>query len=198
MTTLNLAIGATGNDGKGDSSGGFSTSAVGIGNIFGTTDHAFFRYTNVTIAAGSTIDAALLTWTASATDNGTTFASLVQAEDADSPAAPTTKADLYGRVHTTASVAYAGNGGTGWTANSTYSPADIKAVVQEVIDRAGWASGNAVQILWDDNGSDNFAFRGPTDYGTDSAKATKLDIDYTAGAPPSNLRRYSLPTTGVG
>ena len=35
-----------------------------------------------------------------------------------------------------------------WVANTSYTSPELKTVVQEIVDLAGWTSGNAIQIEW--------------------------------------------------
>jgi len=54
--------------------------------------------------------------------------------------------------------AYSLTTGVDWTKSSGFTEPmaapDLAASFQEIVDRAGWASGNAIVALWKDNGSD--------------------------------------------
>lgn len=74
-----------------------------------------------------------------------------RAEDIDnSPAFTTGANDFSGRTKTTAEVLDAP---AAWTDEEYNDGPDISAVLQEVIDRAGWAPGNALSIFVEDNSS---------------------------------------------
>ena len=67
----------------------------------------------------------------------------IHAEDADTPVDFAADADTINRVRTTASVAWIADSlGTGFK-----SSPDIKTVIQEIVNRGSWASGNAIMIL---------------------------------------------------
>jgi len=135
------------------------------------------RFTNITIPPGSTIGTPTTYSVYVYTSSNDSPDLDALADDADDSAQPTTTAnDLSNRVLTTAKVTWtATNIGTGWK-----SPGDVAAVIQEIIDRPGWASGNAITILLDARTTSNdFRFRC---YENDPLLAAKLDITYT---PPA-------------
>ncbi len=106
-----------------------------------------WRFQNITIPQGATIGSAKITWTSSRNSSGTVVGS-IQAEDADNPATFTAGgaggvSDFNTRLAnlTTASVSYS-QGAV--SADTTYDTPDIKDIVQEIVDRGSWASGNSM------------------------------------------------------
>lgn len=182
MTELNIKIAAEADDGFSDSGGSFFATAGYV--IWGKGDtnnyDGFMRFLNVTIPPGSTIISAILRGIAAHSIGVTVVRSNIACEDADDPAAPTTRADMEGRARTSAFTVW--DNITAWTLNTTYDTPTFAAAVQEVIDRAGWASGNALQVFIDDDGSNTNARRTYWDYGGDVAKVVELRITYTAPA----------------
>ena len=107
-----------------------------------------FRFTNVTIPKGSVVSAASIhikTTTSGVTRDTTNLD--IQACDEDNSAQITTFSDFGSRARTTADVAWAQN----FADTTEYTSPDITTVIQEIIDRAGWASGNALQIIISDH-----------------------------------------------
>ena len=101
----------------------------------------------------------------------------IYAEDVDDAVDFTTNADVVNRIRTTASAAWVATGiGIGFRT----SP-DFASVVQEVINRASWASGNDMMIITVGKSDLDLAFRTRT-FENASADAAKLHIEYTAGA----------------
>ena len=98
----------------------------------------------VNLPQGLQIISATVYWTASRSRSDG-CATKIGCEDADNPSAPTSKADISGRVLTssyiTASLA-------AYTAGVEYSY-DVTGAVQEVLNRAGWAYGNTLAVLCD-------------------------------------------------
>jgi type IV pilus assembly protein PilY1 len=138
------------------------------------------RFTNITIPKGSNITAAYLTIRADASRSGTTVYSKVRGEDADNPAQFSDITDYWDRPRSSAEVNW--DGIPEWTLDSEYNSPDIKTVIQEIIDRAGWVSGNDLVIFWDDHDdrSDHASGCSRRGYSYDgsSAKAPKLHIEY--------------------
>lgn len=115
---------------------------------------SFVRFDNIVAAQGATIQSAYLKLNKraySGTTNNHDF--YVAAIDDDDKAALTTASQLNHSNFTTAEVAWGintdtGNGTIRSAANGTIlkSP-DIKTVIQEIVDRSGWSSGNAIVLM---------------------------------------------------
>jgi hypothetical protein len=174
MATISLQVAAGNDDAREVAGTMYLNEATGIvmpASSPGTW--AATRFTGVTVPPGSIIDVATYQLDVYTTSNDSPDVNVL-ADDADNSAQPTAAANnLSGRTPTTAAVIWTANNiGTGWK-----SPADLSAVIQEIIDRAGWASGNAITILLDARSVNNdFRFRS-YEYG--AANAAKLDITYT-------------------
>ena len=199
MTVLNLQVNASANDAYQDSGGTadiVATSAnYGTGTAASSPDRAVgLRFTNVTIPQGATINSATLTQK----KNGTEW-SLVEftwrGQAADNAAAFSAGEDLTARTQTTASVACSENSNhADATFYSLPAGADLKTIVQEIVDRAGWASGNALVMLAIGDSTNSFASDAYWQYDNAAADAAKLDIDYTAAAGGSK----QMTLLGVG
>jgi len=149
----------------------------------GVTSHSnaalrkFFlaRFPGITVAAGSTIDAAYIELKQGG--SGDDMHGDIVANDVDDAANLTDEADVVSRVRTTATVAWnADNVGT----DAVIQSPEIKTVVQEVIDRAGWASGQALAIIIDGHTSPTAVFRIRT-FDQAAGTAPLLHIEYTEG-----------------
>ncbi len=154
--------------------------ADGVDNQAGTG----MRFTNITIPQGSTIDQAYLTFRCAYALTGVTVRTRISAEDVDD--APTFAADKAAfdtrwAARTTARVDWDGIGA--WTLDSDYDSPEIKTVIQEIVDRANWASGNDTVIFWEDfedrsshvSGARRLAYS----YDGSSTYAPKLIITYS-------------------
>jgi hypothetical protein len=141
------------------------------GNWFG------FRFQTVAIPAGATIDSAVLQLYLpdSAHDNVHVD---IYGEDVDDAAAFTTGSNnISGRTLTTAKVDWDTNnaGAAGWVD----SP-DITSIIQEIVDRPGWASGQDMALILDCVTSIDLTVRF-WDY-TGNAHGAKLLVNYTEAA----------------
>jgi len=196
MPTLNLQVGASGDDAYQDSGGTadttYSAPNIGTGAAASSPDRAFgLRFTGVTIPPGATIDSASLTMLKS----GAQWSNVEftwRGHDADNAGAFTGGEDLTARALTTASVSVSENSNhADATWYSLPAGADLKAIVQEIVDRAGWSSGNAIVILGIGDSTNSFASNTYHMYDSAAANAAKLDITYTVTVGPAITVDYS-------
>jgi hypothetical protein len=175
MTTLNLQVSASLDDSREETDGTVAPTSTSV-RINGSDKWGGFRFTNVTVSPGSTINTATFQYYIESTAEDDVN-HIVYCEDADSSAQFTTSSyDITNRARTTASVYEVQlAAGAGWR-----SAPDIADLVQEVIDRVGWASGNALSVLVKGNYNAS-PYLYIESYDGASAQAAKLDIDYTAG-----------------
>lgn len=189
---------ASGTGVKGTSSQSFSISSSGddlnqdSNNSYGPTSKTVWlgtgqsatnswtglRFTNVTIPKGVTITSAKLhvyspsdQWinmgmslTADASGNSVPFG------EGSSPST---------RSRTNASVNHSSN--TKWAANTSYDLDEIKTVIQEVVNRADWQSGNALSLILKGNGP-VVGRKFVTSFDGDPSNAPKLIVTYDTGS----------------
>jgi hypothetical protein len=137
------------------------------------------RFPGVNIPQGATISSAVLTFTAETNTSNDTVNLLCYCNDVDNAVAPTTRAQGLALALTEANVAW--NSVPHWTDNSTYNTPELAAAVQEVINRTGWVSGNALMFVIKNNGGATNAPRYFHSHNTgESAKYTKLVITYSS------------------
>jgi len=74
-----------------------------------------------------------------------------------------------------------------WIGDTTYNSPEIKTVIQEIVDRGGWSSGNDMVIFWDDHADrSTHTVAGGRDaysWDSDSDKAPLLHIEYSTPQP---------------
>lgn len=181
MTTLDIAI-ANGND---DAFRSQDDTVGGLGNAFCRADSnaaigsrftTGLRFQNVTIPPGSTIDAAYVTveGVSTAVDDPNVN---IHCEASDNALDFATGSAASLRSLTTAFTQWTATGiGTG----RTNSPS-IVAAIQEVINRAGWASGNALMVLMVGR-SDAASQLRVDSYELAPEQAAAVHIEYTAPA----------------
>lgn len=203
MTTLNLTTSANGSDvharsgandaGKRPGMGIITDDAVLSPGSHGTGDEysGAVRFTGVTIANAATINSASFSMRAnstySASPNVIQLIVCCQAADNAGALATSGSTDLDGatRPGTTADSSWVVTSVTGGTRYSV----DITTAVQEVVNRAGWASGNAIVVLIDTHANTTLGEWQDFDaFNTgSSANGPKLDIDYTVGGAAASL-----------
>ena len=152
---------------------------------------AGFRFQTVAVPNAATIITAYLTITAKFSTAGTVCNTKIRGEDTDDAAAFSTEANYQGRHEvwtpgacTTAVVSW--NAIDAWTAETEYNSPEIKTIIQEIVDRGGWATGQDMVLFWDDHDDltdHNWdAWRCGYDYDQTAAKAAKLYIEYEVAA----------------
>ena len=154
---------------------------AGAGNIYNHKFGSGIRFIDVTIPQGATILTAYLTLTAQSDGSGTGCRTRISAEDVDSAVLfPATKEEFDARYasHTTAVVDW--DDIPDWTLDTEYNSPEIKTVIQEIVDREGWESGNKIALFWEDfdDRSDALIPRKAYSYDNNPAKAPKLHIEY--------------------
>jgi hypothetical protein len=146
---LELRVATGPDDAEEASSGAVALSSTDLELVRESTDQTVgVRYVGVAIPQGATIMSAYLQFKADETSSEATALTL-HGEDSDSAPAFTTATDnLSSRPRTLASVAWSPSPwlGVGEAAAPQRTP-DIAAIVQEIVSRPGWSSGNALAIL---------------------------------------------------
>ena len=133
----------------------------------------FIRCPNITIPQGSTITEAYVKFTAYSSLSSTVVNVNVYFNDVDDAIAPTSSSEG-NALFLTSPITW--NGVEAWTDGVQYDTPNLVSILQSVINRAGWSSGNALQVVIKDNGSSG-------DYKYRSAST----IDYLSGAEKAEL-----------
>jgi len=137
-----------------------------------------FRFTTVPIPQGVTIDSADLSVCAGWGTVGIPLTK-VRGEAADNPVTFSTYADFISRARTTAGLDW---DFSDWPADVWETSPDLKSVVQEITNRSGWASNNALVLFWgDDQGSgyQGSNYQAVKTYDLETTTAAKFNCSYT-------------------
>jgi hypothetical protein len=105
---------------------------------------SFTRFQNVTIPQGTAIDSAVLVIYAHEDESAEALVTILAEDNDDSPMFSETEA-LTDRTMTETSVAW--NITEDWTMWEQYHSPNLAPVIQEVIDRPGWQSGNSLTLF---------------------------------------------------
>jgi len=137
------------------------------------------RWTGLAIPPGATITTAWIQFSSTVAASGSTSLTL-HAQAADNATTFTTGSrNISSRALTSASTAWSP---AAWNANETATAErtpDLKALVQEVVNRSAWASGNALAVIVTGSGS-----RTAGSFDGNAAQAALLHVEYSAAAPP--------------
>jgi hypothetical protein len=127
-----------------------------LGEFFGNSYNAAYRFTNITIPQGSAISSAWIQFMSSSARTGSDCDLKIRAHDHDNSSQITSASDFDARVAAATSSQVNWNNIPSWSfgekSEDTKSP-DLSGPVGDVITlRSGWASGNAINILVENNG----------------------------------------------
>ncbi len=192
MATIDVQVGVSADDGytQVESSAFDNTNLTSYTGKYdsATTYNSFYRFTGITIAIGSTVNGAYLSFYESATaaSVGTPLTKIYADDQNGNVAAPTTAADYNGRTVTTAAVDEDGNP-TDVQWNNT---ASIVSIIQELVTSYDYSNG-AILILHKDDGSAANNYRRSRTWDSTASPThtwgAKLHIEYTpaGGGVPS-------------
>lgn len=152
-------------------------AVIRSGTSTANRSRAGILFENVTIPQGSTINSAIFR-VSSQGGTGDFANTVVRAEDIDDAPNFTTNADLTSRTLTSAASASATQ--TNLSSTAYYNFPSIAAVIQEVVNRAGWTSGNSLLIVAV-GGTNGTNLGCQIDRGADSFEP-RIEIDYTEPA----------------
>lgn len=178
MATLQVKVTDTADDGYEIPTVGFTTSQIGAGTTSGFVQYAFFRFLNVTVPQGAVASEATLTLNITGV-TGTPDTTLygVDVDDAAAFADPGNLPSAATRTTASADPDPAGAGSKVIT---------VTDIVQEILDRAGWASGNDMAFVAADNLGAGEHYWTAEDYEDAGTAEATLDITYTVPATGRN------------
>ncbi len=171
-----------------------------INNLSGNTlelniDHIGLRFTNIAIPQGVTINNAYMTFIAKAT--GTAPISTIYGEAIDnSTTFNSTAGSVKNIPKTNASISWTS---PTWAINTIIDTPSINNIVQEIINRSGWQSGNAMTFIIPGTGISGTEgiYSYDSSIASGGGKAPKLHIEFSSQitppdtispAPPSGLQ----------
>ena len=196
MPTIEIRIASSGDDTFRTTAGaGFSSvttiNAVGK-NAIPDTQGSSFRFTNLHIPLDAVITEAYITFTCNNANAQNTVKSDIYGNDVDNAVAPTSAAEFDALSKTTELTVW--DSIAAWSVDVEYDSPSLVDVISEIILRAGWAPGNAMQFMWLDGGSDASARRRAYSWDDDPAKAPLLHIVYSEADVMATTTLLNLDT----
>lgn len=143
-----------------------------------------FRFQAIGIPQGATITSAYFEGEAFSYIGAYT-AIIVMGQDADDTITFSNAADYTGRARTTATVGWTP---TTWVTDTRYNSSDIKTIIQEIVDRGGWVSGNDMVIFtthelgWGGSSTRILMYA----YDQDNSKPATLYIEWASYSDPDS------------
>lgn len=198
-TTITSRIGSGGDDvyhsfNPSTNSHGFNFTAndvpVGLFSPTETGLGAALRFAGLAIPQGATVTAAKLTVVSSSTDSDAGVKSRIRARLADNATMTANDAEFHNAaLWGTTAVNWDDMGA--WGNGAAFDSPDLASVLNEIVARPGWASGNAVVLRWDDldlrTAQAGMAVRRGRSYNNSAAEAPLLTVSYVpVGSLPTN------------
>lgn len=177
-TTISIRI-ATGNDDAEERNppGGTisrSSTDLELNSDGGTDQEVGMRFQNVTVPAGAIVSNAYVEFTTDETNAGATSVTFYGEDTDDADGFSADAGDITNRQKTAASVDW--NNIPAWNiVDETHQTPDLSTIIQEIIDRDGWSSGNDMVIISDGTGE-----RTAESFNGSAAEAPLLVITYQA------------------
>lgn len=152
------------------------------------------RFTDVNIPQGATITQAYIEFETDAISQADTSLTFFAHADDNAPPFTTVAHNLTSRTKSAANVTW-NNIPTWATVNETHQSPDLSTLVQEIVNRSGWAAGNSLAFIIAGTGT-----REAESYDGEPAAAPLLHIAYQTGpvpptATPTNAVATSTATT---
>jgi hypothetical protein len=156
------------------------------------------RFTNVTIPQGASIVSAYIQFSNKGDKTPVLGTAVIRGEAANNSATFTTNNfDISTRTLTTDSVSWPGSTSTTWgtttggTAGPDQKTPDIKTLIQAIVSRPGWVSGNALSLVLNGEG-----VRNAYSYDGSASGAAQLIVEYSATPlSPNSMPITSYPVT---
>lgn len=137
------------NDSYLDSSGFNLRGSCIVGNWTGASTNGALRFINLVIPQGSSISSAYLLYKYSGVGGSGTWKFIAYGIDEDNTA--DFSSYPFGRTRTSALNTY----NEGQPTSGGTKTMDVKSILEEIVGRGGWSSGNAVGFIFDNDGSDS-------------------------------------------
>lgn len=190
MATWSGQVASSGDDARnvnGDGTFNSTGATFHLGQNAGVDYWCGWRWNNVAVAQGATVTSATLDLYSAGVGTGSSASVIFYGNDVDDAAAfaNNTANKPEGKTRTTATTSKTFTP-SAWTATGFgIDLVDVTTIVQEILDRGGWVSGNDMIIVGHNNGSANNNYIGHSTYDSNSTRGATLTINYTAGSPPT-------------
>ncbi len=153
-----------------------------------------WRWNSVAVPQGATILSATLNLYANTSNLGTTAKTIFYGVSQDNVTgfADLTADKPEGKTRTTASVTKDFTVANWGTTGFDKELVDVTTLVQEIVNRGGWVSGNSMALVGHDNGSTVDNYIGNGTYDSAASRGAKLSITYQTGSAPTKLQPQYL------
>ncbi len=175
-------VNASSNDAEEAISGGsmdLTSSDLELGADGSTLQYAAMRFNNIAIPQGASILNAYVEFEVDETGSDPTSVLIKGQATDNAPAFTAANGNISSRARTNAQVAW--NNIPPWTTlNAKWQTPNLAPIIQEIVSRSGWASGNSIAIILSGSGR-----RTAEAYDGEIPAAPRLVIQYATGDTPT-------------
>jgi hypothetical protein len=177
--TVEVRVAASADDAEERASGRVKRTSTDLELVFDESDQTVgMRWTGIHVPQHATIVNAYVQFQVDETNSGATSLTIYGEATSNAPAFTSTSGDITARPRTGAAVAWSP---PPWTTVGAFEQTpNIAAILQEIVDQAGWASGNAMVIIVDGTGE-----RVAESFDGMPSAAPLLHIEYAAVLSPN-------------
>ena len=178
-TILNRVVNSNDGDAEEADGGGMALNNTRI--ELGQMRYVGVRFANLTIPQGANVTEAYVQFRAADSNTENTDLTIYGEDTDDASTFGAGDSDISNRQQTTASVTW--NNVPNWTLNQSYSTPGIVPIIQEIVNRPSWSSGNAMALLLRStnlNGKRIFVAHDDV-----PANSALLHVAYGSGSTPS-------------
>jgi hypothetical protein len=160
-------------------SNSYATNALYLADI-STPAESGFRFLGLNTPKSATIVSAHISCTSGGDYTADNANVRIKAEESATPATFSDYANFAGRTRSNALVDWTIPHWTSyWSTLAWFDSPEIKAVIQEIVNLAGWGVGQNITLFIANNGSTASAARSTIDYGTYAPAAAKLTVTWS-------------------
>ncbi|MFC1600595.1 RHS repeat domain-containing protein, partial [Patescibacteria group bacterium] len=192
IETLEVRVNASSDDAEESSSGSVGLTSSDLELVQESTNQTVgVRFNSINIPQGAIIQSAYVQFAVDETRNEDPINLTIHGDDSDNASTFSTSTNnITNRSKTSSSVSWSP---PSWTtlgeAGSDQETSDIRLIIQEIVDRPGWNSGNSLALIISGTGR-----RVAESYNGSSSKAPLLHIEYGGGAPQPTSTITPPPT----
>lgn len=173
-----------------------TTGRVGVAYITGEFYGVGLRFTSINIPQGADVTSAYLKVKCKESDikgNEQALKSKFWGEDSDDAAPFSDVTNYNGRSRTSNTTTW--DFSSNWTIGSWHTSPDLESIIQEIIDRPEWQSGNTIVVFWEDAQSYHMEnnYISFHMYESDPTSAATFEISWSAATP--TIGEFQAPTT---
>ncbi|MEZ4959932.1 MAG: DNRLRE domain-containing protein, partial [Saprospiraceae bacterium] len=148
LGSISSMVSASSDDAEENLSGGavsLTSNDIELVQDGSSNQQSGMRFNNITIPKGATITSAYVQFTAKATNTGAVTLTLSGQAIDNAPTFTSSSGNISSRTKTAATVSWSP---ADWNIiGQTYQTSNIASIIQEIVNRSGWASGNSMVIM---------------------------------------------------